>query len=70
MKRRCERGFDDRCRDRDGRIWQKNSSAELRSLRGIYGEGFAEGYRADMRLGTLLYRTESASLSEYLRRRR
>jgi hypothetical protein len=36
-------------------------------LRETYGDGFAPGIRGDAHLNTLLERTDSSSLSEYLR---
>jgi hypothetical protein len=70
MKHHCDRGLDDRCRDQDGRIQQKNGNTRVDSLREIYGDNFAQGQRGDMHLRTLLNRTEVSSLSQYLRHRR
>jgi hypothetical protein len=70
MTKHCKQGLDDRCRDQDGRIRQKNGKTRLATLREIYGEDFGQGYRGDMHLGTLLDKTGAPSLSQYLRRRR
>lgn len=59
-------GLDDRYRDEDGRIHKKRGDTEVATLRGIYGQDFAAGYRADMRLDTLLDITGQPSLSAYL----
>lgn len=60
-------GLDGRHRDRDGRISSKHSNTVVESLRQTYGSSFAPGIRADAHLGTLLNRTGSVSLSDYLR---
>lgn len=58
-------GLDNRHRDSDGTIDRKHGNTRVATLRGIYGDGFAPGYRADMKLETLLARTGSQSLSQY-----
>jgi hypothetical protein len=70
MTQQCERGLDDRCRDQDGQIRQKNGNTRVDTLRDTYGDDFAQGYRGDMHLRTLLDRTGAPSLSQYLRRNR
>jgi hypothetical protein len=70
MTRQCDLGLDDRCRDLDGQIRQKNGNTRVDTLRETYGEEFAQGYRGDMHLRTLLDRTGAPSLSQYVRRRR
>jgi len=67
-KRHCPPGLDDRSRDRNGQIRQKNGSTRLDTLRGIYGDDFAAGFRGDMKLETLLDRTDSDSLSDFRRK--
>jgi hypothetical protein len=69
-KPKCPSGLDDRCRDDDGRIRAKNGATRLGTLRDTYGEDFADGYRSDMKLDTLLDRTGAQSLSELLKKRR
>lgn len=68
-RKSCDTGLDNRYRDLDGEIRQKNSSTRIETLRRTYGEDFAPGRRGDMKLGTLLDRTGSKSLTEYLKRR-
>jgi hypothetical protein len=68
-RRSCNTGLDDRCRDLNGEIRQKNGSTRLDSLRRTYGDDFAAGHRGDMKLDTLLSQTGTKSLSEYLKRR-
>jgi hypothetical protein len=69
MKRKCDAGLDNRCRDNNGEIRHKNGSTRVGTLRQIYGDDFAAGMRSDMQLDTLLERTGSQSLSQYLKRR-
>ena len=67
MSDHCKTGLDDRCRDADGEIRRKRGDTLVGTLRGGYGPNFAPGVRSDMRLDTLLNRTGSASLSDYLK---
>lgn len=60
-------GLDDRHRDNNGRIRAKNGTTLVGTLRETYGPDLAQGMRGDMQLETLLKRTGSASLSDYLR---
>ncbi len=60
-------GLGGRHRDADGQISQKHGNTQVGTLRQIYGENFAAGYRSDMRLDTLLDRTGQPSLSQYLK---
>lgn len=69
-KKSCHTGLDNRCRDLNGEIRHKNSSTRVDTLRESYGSSFAAGSRGDMRLGTLLERTDSKSLSDYLKNHR
>jgi hypothetical protein len=69
-KRSCHTGLDDRCRDLNGEIRHKNSSTRVDTLRESYGSHFAAGSRGDMKLGTLLDRSGSKSLSDYLKKHR
>jgi hypothetical protein len=66
-KKNCECGLDDRCRDQDGRIRQKRGDTLIGTMRNIYGENFASGRRADMRLDTLRDEVGATSISELLR---
>jgi hypothetical protein len=67
MSDHCKTALDDRCRDADGEIRRKRGDTLVGTLRGDYGPNFASGARSDMRLDTLLNRTGSASLSDYLK---
>jgi hypothetical protein len=53
-----------------GSIRRKRGDTLVGTLGDEYGEDFAEGYRSDMRLDTLLEREGAGSLSELLRKRR
>jgi hypothetical protein len=67
MKKHCDSGLDDRCRDNDGEIRRKRGDTLVGTLRETYGEDFAPGARSDMRLDTLLDRTGTESLNQLLR---
>jgi len=70
MNNNCNTGLDDRCRDEDGEIRKKRDDTLVRTLRKTYGPDFADDFRSDATLGTVLKETDSASLSDYLKRRR
>ena len=59
------KSLDGRYRDENGEIRRKNGNTQIGTLRGIYGSDFASGARSDMKLDTLLDRTDSESLSDY-----
>jgi hypothetical protein len=61
-------GLDGRHRDADGEIRHKNGNTRVDTLREIYGDNFAKDYRGDMKLETLLERTSSNSLRDYLKK--
>jgi hypothetical protein len=65
----CHHGLDNRCRDQNGEIRHKNGSTRVATLRETYGQRFVEGRRGDMKLETLLDRSNSKSLSDYLKNR-
>jgi len=69
VSKNCNTGLDDRCRDKDGTIRQKNGATRVATLRETYGPDFASDRRGDMKLDTLLEQTGAKSLSDYLRRR-
>jgi len=69
QSRNCHTGLDQRCRDNDGEIRQKNGSTLVGTLRKTYGEDFAAGVRSDMKLDTLLDRTGADSLTDLVRNR-
>ena len=60
-------GLDNRSRDNDGQTRAKNGNTHVGTLRETYGENFAQGRRADLKLDNLLEQTGNTSLSEYLR---
>jgi hypothetical protein len=64
-----EVGLDNRHRDLNGEIRQKNGNTRIDTLRQTYGDDFAKEYRGDMRLDTLLDTAGVSSLSEYLKRK-
>ena len=68
MGRKCNGGLDNRCRDQNGEIRQKNGATLVGTLRETYGENFAPGVRRDMKLDTLLQRSGAASLSQFLKK--
>ncbi len=61
------KGLDDRSRDEDGTIRRKREDTKVGTLRDTYGDNFAQGYRSDMHLGTLLEQAGASSLSDYLK---
>jgi hypothetical protein len=60
-------GLDERSRDHDGQTRMKNGNTRVDTLRNTYGDNFAPGIRGDAHLRTVLERTGSSSLSDYLR---
>lgn len=68
MMTRKQPGLDGRHRDSNGEIRHKNGNTRVDTLRDTYGNNFAEGYRGDMKLETLLERESSSSLSSYLKK--
>jgi hypothetical protein len=62
-------GLDQRHRDSDGWTRMKNGNTRIDTLRDTSGPDFAPGLRGDAHLRTLLDRTGSNSLSDYLRNR-
>lgn len=60
-------GLDDRHRDNNGQTREKNGNTRIDTLRQTYGDDFAAGMRGDAHLRTLLDRTGSTSLSDFLR---
>ncbi len=69
MEKNCDTGLDNRCRDENGEIRRKRSDTLVGTLRREYGDDFAEGFRSDAKLGTVLRETDSASLSDLLKRK-
>lgn len=50
-----------------GEIRRKHRHARVGTLREIYGEDFASGYRSDAKLSTVLERAGATSLSDFIR---
>ena len=63
-------GLDDRHRDADGQIRRKNGSTLVPTLREDHGPAFAQGYRADAHLSTVLREEGASSLSRLLKKGR
>jgi len=61
--------FSGRHRDEDGEASRKHGNTEVGTLRRTYGDDFANGYRSDAHLSTVLKDAGASSLSEYLRKR-
>jgi DUF4097 and DUF4098 domain-containing protein YvlB len=61
-------GLDGRQRDASGEIRHKNGNTRVDTLRETYGDNFAKDFRGDMKLETLLERTSSDSLTDYLKK--
>lgn len=66
MPRSKQPGLNGRHRNDDGQTRAKRGDTLVRTLRETYGDDFAEGRRADMRLDTLLEREGVASLNDLL----
>jgi hypothetical protein len=69
MTKHYPKGLDGRMRDRDGEIRKKRSDTLVRTLREEYGPGFAEGYRSDAKLGTVLQREGVETLDQLIKKR-
>jgi hypothetical protein len=70
MGKNCNTGLDNRCRDENGEIRRKRGDTLVSTLRKEYGDDFAEDFRSDATLGTVLRETDSTSLSDFLKHRR
>jgi hypothetical protein len=66
--RHFPKGLDGRQRDRDGEIRHKRRDTLVGTLRKTYGEDFADGYRSDTKLGTVLSKEGAQTLDELLKR--
>jgi hypothetical protein len=60
-------GLDNRHRNRDGEISQKHGDTLIRTLRKIYGTGFAAGYPETEKLSDVLLQLNETSLSQLRR---
>lgn len=68
MTKHFPKGLDGRMRDGDGEIRKKRSDTLVNTLREEYGSSFAQGYRGDAKLGTVLKR-ESVETLDQLRKK-
>jgi len=66
-KKHFSKGLDGRMRDRDGEIHKKRSDTLVGALRKECGSGFAEDYRSDTKLGTVLKKEGAKSLDDLLK---
>lgn len=62
-----EPGLDNRHRDRNGEISRKHGNTLVRTLRKIYGPGFAKGWRDTAKLSDVLHALDENSLSQLVR---
>jgi hypothetical protein len=62
-----EPGLDNRHRDRNGEISRKHGNTLVRTLRKIYGSGFAPGCKDDEKLSDVLQKLDEPSLSQLVR---
>jgi len=62
-----EPGLDGRHRDKDGEISRKHGNTLVRTLRKIYGKGFAAGYPDTATLSEVLQQLNETSLSQLRR---
>ena len=69
MTKHFPKGLDNRMRDQDGTIREKRSDTLIKTLRKEYGEEFAEGYRSDAKLGTILKKENLESLDQLLKKK-
>ena len=60
-------GLDNRHRNHDGEIRHKHGNTLIRTLRKIYGQGFAAGYPETENLGEVLLQLNATSLSQLRR---
>jgi hypothetical protein len=60
-------GLDNRHRDKDGEISHKHGNTLVRTLRKIYGPGFAAGYSETEKLSEVLHQLNETSLSQLRR---
>lgn len=67
-KKHFPKGLDGRMRDESGEIRQKRSDTKVETLRKIYGEDFASGYRSDAQLSTVLKREGLETLNQLLKK--
>jgi len=63
-------GLDGRSRDKDGEIRKKRGDTEVGTLRDIYGQNFAPGYRSDAKLSTVRDAEGVDSLDKLLKKKK
>ncbi|HJW53978.1 MAG TPA: hypothetical protein VJ577_01770 [Burkholderiaceae bacterium] len=63
------KGLDNRMRDQDGEIRKKRGDTQVGTLRKAYGQEFAQGYRSDARLDTVLKREGLDTLDQLLKKK-
>ena len=68
MSKQYRRGLDGRTQDSDDEIRQKRNDTLVGTLRQTYGPDFAEGYRADAKLETVLREERVSTLSQLLKK--
>jgi hypothetical protein len=59
-----EQGLDNRHRDKNGEISRKHGNTLVRTLRKIYGSGFAPGCRDEEKLSDVLHKCDATSLGQ------
>lgn len=69
MTKHFPKGLDDRMRDEDGTIREKRGDTLVKTLRKEYGKEFAEGYRSDAKLQTVLKKEHVESLDQLLKKK-
>ena len=69
MTKHFPKGLDGRQRDQDGEIRRKRSDTKVETLRKEYGPNFADGYRSDAKLGTVLKSENAKSLDQLLKKK-
>ena len=62
-----EPGLDNRHRDKNGEISRKHGNTLVRTLRKIYGDGFATGFSETSKLSDVLSKLDEPSLSKLVR---
>ena len=60
-------GLDNRHRNKDGEINGKHGNTPVRTLRKIYGQGFAAGYPGNPALSEVMLQLNETSLSQLRR---
>jgi hypothetical protein len=60
-------GLDNRSRSKDGEISRKHGNTLIRTLRKIYGQGFAAGYPETEQLSEVLLQLNETSMSQLRR---